>query len=82
MSKPEPKIYIPEINPELAPFYQALGELNTRLVAKVIRNPDTIAEVTNLIGGIVFDLAPENCGQGFYWDGIQCVRKPESEVFS
>jgi hypothetical protein len=81
MSKPEPTKYIPEINPELASFYQALGQLNTNLVARIIRNPDVIAKVTDFIGGVVLDLGPEDCGQGFYWDGVQCVRKPES-VFS
>lgn len=73
MSKPEPT-RDRKIDPKVAMFYQTLGELNTSLVAKVIRNPKLIGQVTDSMGDFMRTLSEEQCAEGFEWDGVQCVK--------
>ena len=76
MSKPERTPDYPGSSPEeIAKFYQSLGELNTKLVGRIILHPEAIAEVIEFIGTCVKNVKPEECEQGYVWNGVQCVRQ-------
>lgn len=73
MSKPQPTRER-KIDPKVVMFYQTLGELNTRIVAKVSGNPRLIGQVTDSMKGFMRTLSEEQCIEGYEWDGVQCVK--------
>jgi hypothetical protein len=76
---PEPKQYekkLPhqKLNTEWAQFYQALGTFNTNIVARVIKDPTRVREVTkDLVAWCPVHDA--QCADGFVYDHInnRCI---------
>jgi hypothetical protein len=77
MHAPKQKPKAPTISNEQAEFYQALGTLNARLVARVTKDPSSISAVAKWIREAIFESTPHNhCPPGTVENPLDgtCVR--------